>query len=255
MVLPSTPLDDLVSETFNGNYGFIYDVCVNFSLEFESLVSRRLLLFFERSHRSLFLDSISSLFSHSPHVLSYFLSRVSQFLKVTPLLLHWSRRYENKHVERVESARWREGKLTHSAYSGICSLWSFPWKGGRSQQKKWKTDVEIPVDHVDDDLSVSFSVDADRSWLRNNIPSPKDFSLSVWKSTRRAYRLTRLDLESGGLKSRTVQKSRFANRVKRPLTKLKRCWADQGDPCLTRGSWITQLLYDETIPSIQLSSS
>ena len=46
MILPSTPLRDMVSETFNGNYGFTYFFCVNFSLEFESLVSRRLLHFF-----------------------------------------------------------------------------------------------------------------------------------------------------------------------------------------------------------------
>ena len=54
----------------------------------------------------------------------------------------------------------------------------------------------------------------------------------------------------GRRKSRRVQKSRLSHRVKRPLTELKRCWADQGDLCLTRWSWITLLLYDETIPSV-----
>ena len=57
----------------------------------------------------------------------------------------------------------------------------------------------------------------------------------------------------GRRKSRRVQKSRLSHRVKRLLTELKRCWADQGDLCLTRGSWITLLLYDETIPSVSLT--
>ena len=57
----------------------------------------------------------------------------------------------------------------------------------------------------------------------------------------------------GRRKSRRVQKSRLSHRVKRPLTELKRCWADQGDLCLTRGSWITLLLYDETIPSVSFT--
>ena len=57
----------------------------------------------------------------------------------------------------------------------------------------------------------------------------------------------------GRRKSRRVQKSRLSHRVKRPLTELKRCWADQGDPCLTRWSWITLLLYDETIPSVSFT--
>ena len=140
MILPSTPLRDLNSETFNGNYGFIYFFCVNFSLEFESLVSRRLLHFFWKDTSTSFSElHILPIQSFSTCTVLLLVSCIwCQFLKVTPLLLHWSRRYENKHVERVESARWREGKLTHSAYSGICSLWSFPCKGGRSQQKKMK---------------------------------------------------------------------------------------------------------------------
>ena len=96
-------------------------------------------MFFERSHRSLFLDSISSLFSHSPHALSYFLSRVSGVSSWKWLLFFCTEVVDMKTSTLKESsARWREGKLTHSAYSGICSLWSFLWKGGRSQQKKMK---------------------------------------------------------------------------------------------------------------------
>ena len=139
-------------------------------------------IFFERSHRSLFLDSISSLFSHSPHALSYFLSRVSGVSSWKWLLFFCTEVVDMKTSTLKESrAQDEEKESSHIPRTlGYAVCGRFRGREDVLNRKKWKRDVEIPVDHVDDDLSVCFSVDADRSWLRNKIPSPKDFSLSVW---------------------------------------------------------------------------
>ena len=134
-------------------------------------------IFFERSHRSLFLDSISSLFSHSPHALSYFLSRVSGVSSWKWLLFFCTEVVDMKTSTLKESrAQDEEKESSHNPRTlGYAVCGRFCGREDVLNRKKWKRDVEVPVDHVDDDLSVCFSVDADRSWLRNKIPSPPDF--------------------------------------------------------------------------------